>query len=322
MSSSQIAVIGAAMAGIIAARKLSAAGFNPQLFEKSRGSGGRLASKHSEMGRVNLGAQAFSADDPQFIQELHNWQQAGWVECLESDTRQWTGTPYMSALTRHLLGTIKTHFACEITSLDYVTDGWLLYDQHQQVHGPFQQLIVAIPAPQAQALLSHCAPKFAAHADAVVMQPVWMVALGFKQPISTPNNLKRLNNSTIAEVIHTPLSAQHPMQSLMLRASHSWSTEHLEDQHEQVIAALTDALAEQLDSPMPVADSAFAHRWRYALGALEKPLTLLADAQRGLYIAGDWCGYGDVQSAWHSGQQAAQQVIDNQDTVFKPKQPC
>ena len=311
MSSSKTAIIGAGMAGITAARSLIAAGHNVQIFEKSRGSGGRLASKRSDMGRVNLGAQAFSTSDPLFLEELNSWQQAGWVERNKADNSYWTGTPYMSALTRNLLGDINTHFACEIRALGHNSNGWLLHDQHEQAHGPFQQLIVAIPAPQAEVLLRNCAPELAEQAACVKMQPVWMVALGFKQPIALTNNLELLNNEAIAEVIHTPQSAEHSMQTLMLRASEQWSTQHIEDQGEQVIAALTASLATLLDNPLPAADSVFAHRWLYALGALSKAATLLADAQRGLYIAGDWCADGDVYSAWHSGKHAAQQVIDN-----------
>lgn len=309
MSSSKTAIIGAGMAGITAARSLIAAGHNVQIFEKSRGSGGRLASKRSDMGQVNLGAQAFSTTDPHFLEELNSWQQAGWVE--RTDSSYWTGTPYMSALTRNLLGDINTHFACEIRALSHDSNGWLLHDQHEQAHGPFQRLIVAIPAPQAEVLLRNCAPELAEQAAGVEMQPVWMVALGFKQPIALTNNLELLNNQAIAEVIHTPPSTEHPMQTLMLRASDQWSTQHVEDQREQVIDALTASFATLLDNPLPTADSVFAHRWLYALGALPKASTQLADVQRGLYIAGDWCAYGDVYSAWHSGKQAAQQVIDS-----------
>lgn len=311
MSSSKTAIIGAGMAGITAARSLIAAGHNVQIFEKSRGSGGRLASKRSDMGRVNLGAQAFSATDPLFLEELNSWQQAGWVERCTADSSYWTGTPYMSALTRNLLGDLNTHFSCEIRALSHSSNGWLLHDQQSQTHGPFQQLIVAIPAPQAQVLLNNCAPELAEQAACVDMQPIWMVALGFKQPIALTNNLELLSNEAIAEVIHTPQSTEHPMQTLMLRANEQWTKEHILDEREQVIAALTASFAALLDHPLPTADSAFAHRWLYALGALPTASTLLADTQRGLYIAGDWCGHGDVYSAWHSGKHSAQQVIDN-----------
>ncbi len=311
MSSSKTAIIGAGMAGITAARTLTAAGQPVQIFEKSRGSGGRLASKSSEMGRVNLGTQAFNTDNALFLEELQSWQQAGWVKRCTAENTHWLGAPYMSALTRNLLGEIPALFACEIRELSHSNKGWLLHDQYGQEHGPFQQLIMAIPAPQAEVLLSNCVPELAEQAASVVMQPAWMVALGFKKPITLPSDLAHLNNSTIAEVIHTPQSADHPMQTLMLRASVEWSTEHLEDQHGQVIDTLTQALTTLLGTPLPQADSAFAHRWRYALGALPEPYTLLADPQRGLYVAGDWCGHGDVQSAWKSGQQAAQQLLFN-----------
>ncbi|HZJ93251.1 MAG TPA: FAD-dependent oxidoreductase [Thiopseudomonas sp.] len=309
MSSSKIAIIGAGMAGITAARTLTAAGHNVQVFEKSRGSGGRLASKRSDMGRVNLGAQSFSTDDSAFLEELHSWQQAGWVEQSTAEQKEWTGTPYMSALTRNLLGNITTHFACEIYKLNHSTKGWLLSDQHDHLHGPFQQLIVAIPAPQAQILLKDCAPDLAEHAATVDMQPVWMVALGFKQPLSSTPYLAH-HNGILADIIQTPLADDHPMQTWMLRASVEWSIEHLTDEREQVIATLTEAFAALLATPLPEHDSAFAHRWRYGLGALKTPVDNLADPQRGLYIAGDWCSHGDVYGAWHSGQQAAQQILN------------
>lgn len=317
MSSSTTAIIGAGMAGITAARALIAAGQTVQVFEKSRGSGGRLASKRSEMGRVNLGAQSFNAEDALFIEELQQWQQAGWVEqanleqSLWPEQSHWKGIPYSSALTRNLLGNIETQFACEIRALSYINNGWLLHDQHAKVHGPFQQLIVAIPAPQAAVLLLDCVPELAAQAASVEMQPAWMVALGFKEPISLPNKLQQLENSSIVEIILTEKSAEHPMQTIMLRASLEWSRQHIEAEFEQAITALTQAFTDLLQTPLPAADSAFAHRWRYATGALPTTTALLSDPKRSLYIAGDWCGKGDVESAWQSGLQAAKQLLED-----------
>lgn len=311
MLSSKVAVIGAGMAGITAARSLKAAGHTVQVFEKSRGSGGRLASKRSEMGRINLGAQTFTSADPLFLDELHIWQHAGWVQQHNhAGQSHWAGMPYMSALTRNLLSEIDTLFACEIRTVSHHSDGWLLHDQHNQSHGPFQQLIVAIPAPQASTLLSSCAQGIAQQAAKIEMQPTWIVALGFKQPIAQPEPLELFNNTVIAEVTHTALSTEHPMQSWVLRSSVKWSIEHLEEDHQYVIQALRTAFASVLGRPLPEHDSAFAHRWRYALGARQQPATVLSDPQRGLYIAGDWCGNGDVYSAWHSGKQAARQLLE------------
>ena len=56
-----IAIIGTGIAGLSAAQALIAAGQNVELFDKSRGSGGRMASKRTDAGSVDLGAQYFTA---------------------------------------------------------------------------------------------------------------------------------------------------------------------------------------------------------------------------------------------------------------------
>lgn len=49
-----IAIIGTGIAGLSAAQALSAAGLPVELFDKSRGSGGRMASKRSDAGSLDL----------------------------------------------------------------------------------------------------------------------------------------------------------------------------------------------------------------------------------------------------------------------------
>ena len=74
-----IAIIGTGIAGLSAAQVLHAAGHEVQLFEKSRGSGGRMASKRSEVGALDLGAQYFTARDRRFVEVVQQWLARGWV---------------------------------------------------------------------------------------------------------------------------------------------------------------------------------------------------------------------------------------------------
>ena len=64
--SAPIAIIGTGIAGLSAAHALQAAGQDVQLFDKGHGSGGRMASKRSEAGALDLGAQYFTARDRRF----------------------------------------------------------------------------------------------------------------------------------------------------------------------------------------------------------------------------------------------------------------
>jgi len=85
MSKAPIAIIGTGIAGLSAARTLHDAGQAVHLFDKSRGSGGRMASKRSDAGSLDLGAQYFTARDRRFAETVRQWQAGGWVD-------QWTPT--------------------------------------------------------------------------------------------------------------------------------------------------------------------------------------------------------------------------------------
>ena len=56
------AVIGAGMAGLTVARTLRKAGYQVTVFDKSKGTGGRLASRSYPGGWIDHGAPYFSAE--------------------------------------------------------------------------------------------------------------------------------------------------------------------------------------------------------------------------------------------------------------------
>jgi len=167
MSKAPIAIIGTGIAGLSAARTLHDAGQAVHLFDKSRGSGGRMASKRSDAGSLDLGAQYFTARDRRFAETVRQWQAGGWVDqwtptLFQSRDGQlspsadeqlrWVGTPTMSAITRGLLGEMPVTFSCRITEVFRGEQYWTLADATGASHGPFSHVVIALPAPQAAAL--------------------------------------------------------------------------------------------------------------------------------------------------------------------------
>lgn len=57
----RVAVVGAGIAGITAARTLAQAGWQVTVFEKSRGAGGRMATRRTAFGGFDHGAQFFGS---------------------------------------------------------------------------------------------------------------------------------------------------------------------------------------------------------------------------------------------------------------------
>ena len=322
-----IAIIGTGIAGLSAARALKDAGHVVQLFDKSRGSGGRMSSKRSEAGTLDLGAQYFTARDRRFVDEVQRWQANGWVAEWEpqlyncqsgqlspspDEQTRWVGTPRMSAITRALLDDLPVEFGCRITEVFQGQQHWNLLDADGGNHGPFSHVIIATPAHQATALLA-AAPKLASTAAGVKMDPTWAIALAFDTPLDTPMEGCFIQDSPLdwlARNRSKPGRDATP-DTWILHATSAWSKQHLDLPKEAIIELLHGAFAELLHCSMPAPSFSLAHRWLYARPAGSHEWGVLADADLGLYVCGDWCLSGRVEGAWLSGQEAARRLIEH-----------
>ena len=322
-----IAIIGTGLAGLSAAQALHAAGMDIQLFDKSRGSGGRMASKRSDAGSLDLGAQYFTARDRRFVDVVQQWQARGWVAEWQPQLYQlneqglqpspdeqlrWVGTPRMSAISRALLGALPVQFSCRITDVFRGEHNWQLQDAEGNSHGPFSAVIIATPAPQATGLLS-AAPKLASAAASVIMNPTWAVALAFESPLDTPVQASFVQGSAIDWLARNQSKPgrEGNYDTWVLHARSDWSRQHLDLPKEDVIERLHGAFAELIGCCVPAPSFSLAHRWLYARPASNHEWGALADADLGLYACGDWCLSGRVEGAWLSGQEVARRLLEH-----------
>jgi renalase len=322
-----IAIIGTGIAGLSAAQALHAAGLEIQLFEKSRGSGGRMASKRSDAGALDLGAQYFTARDRRFVETVQQWQARGWVSewspnlyhCKEGllsaspdEQVRWVGNPRMSAISRAMLSALTVHFSCRITEVFRGERHWHLQDAEGKSHGPFSHVIVATPAPQATALLAS-APKLASAAATVTMDPTWAVALAFASPLDSPVEGCFVQDSPLDWLARnrSKPGRDTSMDTWVLHATSTWSKQHLDLSKEAVTEHLHGAFAELIGCALPAPTFSLAHRWLYARPTSAHQWGSLADADLGLYACGDWCLSGRVEGAWLSGQETARKLLEH-----------
>ncbi|MCU1722576.1 NAD(P)/FAD-dependent oxidoreductase [Pseudomonas sp. 5P_5.1_Bac1] len=322
-----IAIIGAGIAGLSAARALQKEGLTVHLFDKGHGSGGRMASKRSEAGALDLGAQYFTARDRRFVEQIQHWQAKGWVAEWKpqlynyrdgqlspspDEQTRWVGTPRMSAITRGLLKDVTVNFSCRISEVFRGKQYWHLQDTEGCSHGPFSKVIVAVPAPQAAALLA-ATPKLAAAAAGVQMEPTWAIALGFDTPLATPMQGCFVQDCALDWLARnrSKPGREERLDTWVLHATSAWSKQHIDLQKEAVIEQLLGDFAELVGCAVPAPSFTLAHRWLYARPASNHEWGALADADLGLYACGDWCLSGRVEGAWLSGQEAARRLIEH-----------
>jgi len=324
-----IAIIGAGIAGLSAAQALQAAGQTVHLFDKGRGSGGRMSSKRSDAGALDLGAQYFTARDRRFVEQVRDWVAAGWaaewkpqlfnyrdgvlMPSPDEQTR-WVGTPRMSAITRGLLEGITVHFGCRITEVFRGVDYWHLQDAEGVSHGPYERVVIAVPAPQAMPLLA-AAPKLAGIAAGVQMEPTWAVAVGFDTALPTPMHGCFVQDNPLDWVARNRSKPGRDAQpdTWVLHATSTWSKQHIDLAKDTVIERLWGEFAELVGCVVPAPSFSLAHRWLYARPAGNHEWGALADPDQGLYACGDWCLSGRVEGAWLSGQDAARRLLEHLD---------
>ncbi|WP_312491117.1 FAD-dependent oxidoreductase [Sphingomonas sp.] len=304
------AIIGAGMAGLACAAQLAAAGCMVRLFDKGRRAGGRLSSKPVSAGGhdffFDYGAQYLTARDPDFVAQIADWERAGIVaRWPAAGGDAWVGVPGMAAIVAHRAAAHDVRWSSHIRGARRDRDGWWL--RHDEgVEGPFDLIVLALPAEQTVEVAAPIDPGLAELAGAHPSAPCWTLMLGFDAPLAVADVPEV--GGPIDFAARNPSKPGHDGgEAWTIHATAEWSRRHLDDARESVAAALYQAFRDRA-GPLPDPVHAAAHRWRYArsgkagIGAYARP-------DIGLAACGDWLIAPRVESAWLSGRRAAQALL-------------
>ncbi len=320
----EIAIIGAGMGGLSALHRLTAAGHNVTLFDKSRGSGGRMATKKVGDASWDMGAQFMRAHSSEFAEQLQAWQEQGWIARWQAEPPEWrqgqitpsadaaeryVGMPRMTGLSRQLLSNAHQFIdSTRIISAAYQADGWHLRSDDEREFGPFAGLIINTPPQQATPLLTD-SPALQQQCEQVDMLPCWTLLLTLPKPLNLPDMVfvKEGPLGFIARNNSKP--GRDPQEAWVLQASHEWSQQQVDSPREQVQQQLLDAFAQISGADLSVAENLWLHRWLYAIPDTALTLGALTDLSQNLAVCGDWCHSPSLEGAWLSGQRAATSLL-------------
>ncbi|MEO1698916.1 MAG: FAD-dependent oxidoreductase [Planctomycetota bacterium] len=324
---SPVAVVGAGIAGLAAARALAAAGRPVTVFDKARGVGGRTSLRRGEAATFDHGAQYFTARDPRFRAEVDAWLEAGHVARWEGrlgaidapgeptpkaddGTERFVGVPGMNQMARAMSEGLDVRARARVERLERTGDAWSVWLDDGSAIGGFDAVVVTAPTEQAAALVDGHAPELARAARGVPMQPCLAAMVAFETPLDVPFDGLFVNAGPLSWAARNSSKPGRPeVDAWVLHASPDFSEERFDAAPEDTARALTEALREALGlDALPAVTESQAHRWRYSLAAPARTDGALADPS-GLFLAGDWLAGSKVQGAWHSGRAAAEAVL-------------
>ena len=213
----------------------------------------------------------------------------------------------MSSLAAHIATSLDIRRQIEVNAIENDKAGWLLKavddNKTESVLGPFDFVICATPAPQAQRLLPAdvCGHQVLA---AVKMSGCFTLMIG--DPNRSPPSFEavRIDHPVLSWVAANNTKPDRPSKlSLTAHSRNDWAEAYMEADRDWIRQTMIDAVSEVAGMDFSTADWIDLHRWRYANVEIAADTDYLWDEDLNLAACGDWCLGNRVEAAFESGRR-------------------
>jgi len=340
-----VAVVGAGMAGLTCGRMLQTAGYEVTWFEKSRGVGGRLATRRlASGGWVDHGVRYWTAPGglQTLTQELltqgvlHKWPAQGfvWADGLKPKPGVvYCGDRGVNAIAKHLAHGCDIRRQHRVSALATTASGWQLIADSPDGPIKFQAdaVVLAMPAPQVLPLLQ---PLDASVGSA----SVGLASVNYAPCLSLMATYRALPEvPPLDHGLGWHITAKHSVLSwisldsskclnrltdpiVLLQSQASFAAQYLrrldalDPDRVAVETLLNETAAHMLTAAAAIVpgldqpQNHRLHRWRYNVVSQPHGDTLFKTRWPSLVCCGDWCTTDDMtnlEAAHRSGMAAA-----------------
>lgn len=313
-----IAIIGAGLAGAVLARRLREAGHAVTIYEKSRGAGGRMATRRTDGFAFDHGAPCFTAESAAFREFLAPHIESGRVArwpgrfvrlsggaAQEQAGERFVAVPAMNALCKTLTDDTPLRTQVQIAP---IRTPQTLSDSDGTLLGRFDWIVSTAPGPQTAALFGDLAP--------VTLVPDHMTGgfttmLGFAQAHDPGWDMAEADDPTIAAIIRNSAKPGRDGDgdAFVIHARSGWSEARINEPPEAVQPLLLGAFTRMTGIDAGAVDYATTHRWRYAHANAGIAEGCIFAPEAGLAACGDWCIGGGVEAAFTSATALADRLI-------------
>jgi renalase len=315
-------VVGAGISGLLAARKLAAAGWRVVVLDKGREVGGRMATRRLENGTFDNGAQFFTVRSDRFGKLVQEWSDEGVIEewsrgFADAEGRQnedghprYRGSRGMSSVADHLARGLDVRTGERVVGVKFRDKVWEAHTEAgSQVAGT--ALLLTAPVPQSLALFeggSALSEEVRQQLAGISYSPCLALMALMDGPTGVPEpGGIQIKGEPLDWIGDNQRKGISEAPAITIHAGPEWSREYFESEEALVAASLLAFAAGQLatDLPARVLESSLV-RWRYSWVTQPHPEPcFVASEDPPLLFAGDAFGPSKVEGAALSGLAAA-----------------
>jgi predicted NAD/FAD-dependent oxidoreductase len=336
--SCEVLVVGAGIAGLACARALREAGVDVCVAEKSRGVGGRCATRRVEGTPVDHGLAFYHGEDPEFLAALRAVEPDGpfaWPRRIHGSgppCQPRSFRPHeqrrafaagVSSFPKHLARGVPVDLETRVARLER-TDDRLVATTESGATYVARAVILALPAGQVPDLLKTLAPDdspslatMRALLSGISMVRCLTVLAGYPEDSHPPDwDVCYPEESDILQLVSQDSNkrkrARRPV--FVFQARPRWSAEHWDDPPERWRVALLEAARPLCGEWVARPDWVDSHRWRYARlsggDSLTAPVAVRLGNGALIGATGEAMSVeGGAQGAWLAGRRMASRLL-------------
>ena len=321
-----VAVIGAGITGITLANLLQKK-FNLTVFEKSRGVGGRMATRRAEPYQFNHGAQYFKIENKEFkdflqpliLNKIIKPLEANQIEILNKEVikrtkiykkQYFTAESKMNSVVKYLINNnFSIKLLCKIEKIIKENDKWIVIDSGQVSYGPYDWLIITIPPNQAKEILYNNF-KLLDIIKKIKMRSCYSLMLGFDKFEEFDFDTALFLNEDVQWLsIRKIILENKEYYNLLINSSYNFAEQNINCSKDKISDHLIKQVSDILKCKLNNYEHKALHFWKYAMSEKNNSLGSLLDEDFKIIVCGDWCMNGKVEGGFLSAKDAVNKLL-------------
>ena len=321
-----VAVIGAGITGITLANLLQKK-VNITVFEKSRGVGGRMATRRAEPYQFNHGTQYFKIENKEFkdflqpliLNKIIKPLEVNQIEILNKEVikrtkiynkQYFTAESKMNSVVKYLINNnFSIKLLCKIEKIIKENDKWFVIDSDQVSFGPYDWLIITIPSNQAKVILYNNF-KFLDIIKKIKMRSCYSLMLGFNKFEEFDFDTALFLDEDVQWLsIRKIILENKEYYNLLINSSYNFAEQNINGSKDKISDHLIKQVSDILKCKLNNYEHKALHFWKYAMSEKNNNLGSLLDEDFKIIVCGDWCMNGKVEGGFLSAKDAVNKLL-------------